>query len=93
MISGSNPRVPSSCLMRLSVSLGDGSLWTGSVGMLGSAGGRRGARDEPTLFAAAMVAWREVRSRIMRSFCSCLSACTVCACWRRLSRRENCLPQ
>ena len=41
--------------------------------------------------AAAMDAWREVRSRIMRSFCSCLSAWTVCACWWRLSRRENCL--
>lgn len=49
--------------------------------------------DWPTLFAAAMEAWREVRSRIMRSFWSCLSAWTVCACWRRLSRRENCFEQ
>ena len=43
--------------------------------------------------AAVMLAWREVSSCIMRSFCSCLSAWTVWACWRRLSRRENCLPQ
>ena len=50
-------------------------------------------RGWPALLAAAMDAWREVRSRIMRSFCSCLSAWTVCACWRRLSRRENCLEQ
>lgn len=45
------------------------------------------------MFAAAMVAWRELRSRIIRSFWSCLSACTVWACCRKLSRRENCLPQ
>lgn len=51
------------------------------------------ARDWPPLLAAVMEAWREVRSCIMRSFWSCLSAWTVCACWRRLSRRENCLPQ
>ena len=45
------------------------------------------------LLAAAIDACRLVRSRIMRSFCSALSACTVCACWRKLSSRENCLPQ
>lgn len=47
----------------------------------------------PPLFAAAIVAWRVVRSRIICSFWSCLSACTVCACCLRLSRRENCFPQ
>lgn len=50
-------------------------------------------RAGPPLEAAVMDAWREVSSCIMRSFWSCLSAWTVWACWRRLSRRENCLPQ
>lgn len=53
----------------------------------------RFAREDEPLEAAVMLAWREVSSCIMRSFCSCLSACTVWACWRRLSRRENCLEQ
>ena len=43
--------------------------------------------------AAVMVACSDVSSCIMRSFWSCLSAWTVCACWRRLSRRENCFEQ
>jgi hypothetical protein len=43
--------------------------------------------------AAVMVAWREVRSRIILSFTSCLSAWTVWACCRRLSSLEKCLPQ
>lgn len=43
--------------------------------------------------AAVMFACNDVSSFIMRSFWSCLSAWTVCACWRRLSRRENCFPQ
>lgn len=47
----------------------------------------------PVLLLADMDACSEARSFIMRSFSSCLSACTVCACWRRLSSRENCLPQ
>ena len=34
-------------------------------------------RDPPPFAAAVMVAWREVSSCIMRSFCSCLSAWTV----------------
>lgn len=50
-------------------------------------------RAGPPLEAAVMDAWREVSSDIMRSFWSCLSAWTVWACWRRLSRRENCFPQ
>ena len=57
------------------------------------AGWARLLREAPPLEAAVMEAWSEVSSCIMRSFCSCLSACTVWACWRRLSRRENCLPQ
>ena len=40
-----------------------------------------------------MVACKDESSRIIRSLASCLSAWTVCACWRRLSRRENCFPQ
>ena len=48
----------------------------------------------PVPFAAAvMLAWREVRSRIIFSFTSCLSAWTVWACWRRLSSLEKCFPQ
>lgn len=43
--------------------------------------------------AAVIVACSDVSSCIMRSFWSALSAWTVCACWRRLSRRENCFPQ
>jgi len=43
--------------------------------------------------AAVMVAWREVRSRIIFSFTSCLSEWTVWACWRRLSSLEKCFPQ
>ena len=50
-------------------------------------------RELPPLEAAVMLAWRAVSSCIMRSLRSCLSAWTVWACWRRLSRRENCLPQ
>ena len=50
-------------------------------------------REEVDLWAAAMEVCRAVSSRIIISFWSCLSAWTVCACWRRLSRRENCLPQ
>lgn len=50
-------------------------------------------REPPPLVAAVMLAWREVSSCIMRSFWSCLSAWTVWACWRRLSRRENCFEQ
>ena len=53
----------------------------------------RFARELPPLEAAVMLAWREVSSCIIRSFWSCLSAWTVWACWRRLSRRENCLEQ
>ena len=34
-------------------------------------------RPLPPLEAAVMLAWREVSSCIMRSFCSCLSAWTV----------------
>lgn len=37
----------------------------------------RFTRDEPPLVAAVMVAWSEVRSRIILSFRSCLSAWTV----------------
>lgn len=57
------------------------------------AGFARFARETEPLEAAVMLAWREVSSCIMRSFWSCLSAWTVCACWRRLSRRENCFEQ
>ena len=53
-------------------------------------GARRDVRD---LDAAAIVACSVLRSRIIFSLSSCLSACTVCACWRKLSSRENCLPQ
>lgn len=42
---------------------------------------------------AASAVWSDVRSRIIRSLRSVLSEWTVCACWRRLSRRENCFPQ
>lgn len=66
----------SSCLIKFSwVSVGD----TPSL-LLALAPARRPPLGPPTLFAAAMVACNEVRSRIMRSFWSCLSACTVCAC-------------
>ena len=34
-------------------------------------------RELPPFAAAVMLAWREVSSCIMRSFWSCLSACTV----------------
>jgi hypothetical protein len=40
-----------------------------------------------------MVACRLVSSRIIVSLSAALSACTVCACCRRLSSRENCLEQ
>lgn len=43
--------------------------------------------------AADMEVWRVVSSFIIFSLRSGLSACTVWACWRRLSRRENCLAQ
>jgi hypothetical protein len=40
-----------------------------------------------------IVACKLVSSRIIVSLSAALSACTVCACCRRLSSRENCLEQ